>query len=357
MRILDAYALKKMVKPFLVVLGLFVGIFVVVDLFDHAHSFIDNEVPLGVVFRYYVYYLPLIVVLTSPVAMLLATLLAVGGLSKRNELMALKGSGVSLYRILAPVLAMAVVVGVLNVVIGELILPPATRQRLLIKETSITRRASDVITTDPVYVTPDGTMLLARRLNSRTKTLEQVTVEEFDAANSPTTRIDADTAVWEDGAWVFYEGSRRRFTAEGEEVTNFDRLESEYSEPLPSELDVRKLEPDEMAYRELRSYIVRLRASGNDPRNLAVQLRLKTAFPFVTIIMTLLGGTLAAGARRSGFALSFAAAITISFFYYGVLQVGQVLGRQSMLVPWLAAWISNIIFIGVGALLMARAPK
>ena len=140
-------------------------------------------------------------------------------------------------------------------------------------------------------------------------------------------------------------------------MTNFDRLESEYSEPLPSELDVRKLEPDEMAYRELRSYIIRLRASGNDPRNLAVQLRLKTAFPFVIIIMTLLGGTLAAGARRSGFALSFAAAITISFFYYGVLQVGQVLGRQSMLVPWLAAWISNIIFIGVGALLMARAPK
>ena len=145
MRILDAYALKKMVKPFLIVLGLFVGIFVVVDLFDHAHSFIDNEVPLGVVFRYYVYYLPLIVVLTSPVAMLLATLLAVGGLSRRNELMALKGSGVSLYRILAPVLAMAVVVSVLNVVIGELILPPATRQRLLIKETSITRPATSLL--------------------------------------------------------------------------------------------------------------------------------------------------------------------------------------------------------------------
>jgi len=357
MSIIDAYALRKMIKPFVVVLGLFVGIFVLVDLFDHAHSFIDNEVPLGVVFAYYTYYLPLIVVLTSPVAMLLATLLAVGGLSRRNELMALKGSGVSLYRVLAPVLALSVVVSLLNVFIGELILPPATRHRLLIKETSITRRASEIITTDPVYVTPDGTMFLARRLNSRTKTLEQVTVEEFDAAHSPTTRIDAETAVWEDGSWVFYEGSRRRFTADGEEVTNFDRLEPGYGEPLPGELGVRKLEPEEMAYRELRSYIVRLRASGNDPRNLAVQLQLKIAFPFVAVIMTLIGGTLAAGARRSGFALSFAAAITISFFYYGVLQVGQVLGHQGILAPWLAAWISNVIFIGVGAVLMARAPK
>jgi lipopolysaccharide export system permease protein len=73
--------------------------------------------------------------------------------------------------------------------------------------------------------------------------------------------------------------------------------------------------------------------------------------------MTLLGASLAAGARRSGFALSFAAALTISFFYYGVLQVGQVLGNQGILVPWLAAWISNIVFAGVGVALLIRAPK
>ena len=69
------------------------------------------------------------------------------------------------------------------------------------------------------------------------------------------------------------------------------------------------------------------------------------------------GGALAAGARRSGFAIAFAAALTVSFFYYGVLQVGQVLGRQGVLVPWLAAWLSNFLFLGVGAWLLARAPK
>ena len=200
-------------------------------------------------------------------------------------------------------------------------------------------------------------MFHARRLNSRTGTLEEITVEEFDQANSPTSRIDAKSAVWEDDEWVFYEGSLRRFTVAGEEVTSFDRLEPGYSEPLPNELGVRELRPDEMPFRELRSYIVRLRASGSDPRDLTVQLQLKIAFPFITVIMTLLGGTLAAGARRSGFALSFAAALAISFFYYGVLQVGQVLGRQGILVPWLAAWIPNIIFAGVGVGLIVRAPK
>ena len=357
MSIIDVYILRKIARPLTIMLCLFAGIFVLVDLFDHAHSFIDNDVSLGVVLSYYAYYLPLIIVLTSPVAMLLATLLAVGGLAKRNELMALKGLGVSLYRVLAPVLALAVAVSLANVFIGELILPPATRQRLLINETSISRRASEVVTSDPVYVSPDGTMFHARRLNSRTRTLEEITVEEFDEANTPTRRIDAKSAVWEDNQWVFYDGSLRRFTVAGEEVSNFDRLEPGYSEPLPGELGVRKLRPDEMPFRELQSYIVKLRATGKDPRDLAVQLRLKIAFPFITVIMTLLGGTLAAGARRSGFARSFAAALAISFFYYGALQVGQVLGRQGILVPWLAAWISNIIFAGVGVGLLARAPK
>ena len=97
-----------------------------------------------------------------------------------------------------------------------------------------------------MIVTPSGTMFLARRLNSRTKTLEEVTVEEFDEAQSPTVRVDARSAVWEDGRWVFYSGSSRRFSVSGEEVTTFERLESDYTEPVPSELDVRKLSPEEM---------------------------------------------------------------------------------------------------------------
>jgi lipopolysaccharide export system permease protein len=355
--ILDSYALRKVLKPFGMILAVFTGIFVIIDLFDHAHSFIDNQASLGAVLAYYVYYLPLIVVLTSPIAMLLATLLAVGGLARRNEIMALKGSGVSLYRILAPVLALAVLVSIANVVIGELVMPDATRNRLRIKQTHIDKRASEMVTSDPLFVTPDGTMFIARRLNSRTNTLEEVTVEEFDDNFMPVNRLDAAIAVWEDEAWVFYDGTVRSFSDDGDEVTRFERLDPGHREPHPDEMGVRKLEPDEMPYRELRAYILKLRASGRDPRRLAVHLQLKIAFPFVTVIMTLLGGALAAGARRTGFALAFAAALTVSFFYYGVLQVGQVLGRQGILVPWLAAWISNFLFIGVGAWLLARAPK
>jgi lipopolysaccharide export system permease protein len=357
MNTLFRYILGRVVRPLLLLFAVAIGIFILVDLFDHAHSFIDNDVPFGVVLSYYAYYVPLIFVLTSPVVMLLATLLSVGSLSKNNEIMAMKGSGVSLYRFMVPIMALAVLVAGASVLVGELVLPQATRTRTMIEETSIKKRAHESIRNEPVFVRPDGVMFIARRLNLGTNTLDEVTVERFGENNAPTMRLDAEKGIWEDGRWVFMNGRERTFEDGAETVRPFETLVSDYTEPTPDEMSRRTLSPDEMSYRQLASYIDRLRASGNDPRELAVQLRLKVSFPFVTLIMTLLGGSLAAGARRSGFALSFAAALAISFLYYGVLQVGQVLGRQGILVPWLGAWISNILFAGVGLGLLIKAPK
>ncbi|MBN2565064.1 MAG: LPS export ABC transporter permease LptG [Candidatus Eisenbacteria bacterium] len=357
MSTLFRYVFGKVVRPLGLLFAISIGIFILVDLFDHAHSFIDNEVPFGVAFTYYLYYMPLIFVLTSPVVMLLATLLSVGSLSKNSEIMAMKGSGVSLYRFLVPVLTLALLVGAADILVGELLLPQSTRSRISIEETRIKKKSEQTIRNEPVFVRPDNVMFIARRLNTRTGTLEQVTVEHFDRENESTMRLDAESAVWQDGVWVFFNGRERTFEDGVERVRAFETLRSDYYDPTPEELSRRRLSPDEMSYSELRSYITRLRASGNDPRELAVQLRLKVSFAFVTLIMTLLGGTLAAGARRSGFALSFAAALAISFIYYGLLQVGQVLGRQGILVPWLAAWLANIVFAGIGSVMLVKAPK
>jgi lipopolysaccharide export system permease protein len=355
--ILDAYILRKIMKPLLFVFLAFVSIFVLVDLFDHAHTFIDNNVKPEIVIKYYLYYMPMIVVLTAPVAMLLATLLSLGGLSRKNEVMAMKGSGVSLYRIAAPILLLAVAVSVGSLVVGEIYLPPATRARLQIKEDYLQRRARQSVRTDVIYVRPDGAMLFARRFNVKTRVLDDVTVEEFDRDLNPTRRIDAVTARWEGRRWLFEDGRIREFSEAGERATAFATFELPYDEPTPEDLETRKLQPEEMGYRDLRAYVMKLQASGNDARRLAVQLQLKTAFPFVTLIMTLIGAPLAAGARRSGFALAFTAALAISFIYYGLINVGTVLGTQGVLPAPLAAWIANIAFAGVGFWLLVKAPK
>ena len=357
MTILDSYMLKRIGKPLALVLIAFVGIFILIDLFDHASKFIDNKVGPDIVLLYYLYYMPWIVVLTAPVAMLLASLLAIGRLSRRSEIMAMKGGGLSLYRILAPVLLLAVALSFASLFVGEVVMPPATRRRLEIKETHLTRRADRAVRTDVIYIRPDGVMLLARRFNVGRQTLDEVTVEEFDDQSNPTTRIDAERGRWENGHWVLEKGRVRRFTPDGEEAYPFETYDLPYTEPSPDDLRTRRLEPEEMGYADLRNYVKKLRASGNNPRDLDVQLQLKISFPFVTLIMTLIGAPLAAATRRTGFALSFTAALAVSFVYFGLIQVGDVLGSQGLLPPVLAAWVGNIVFAGIGIWLLIRAPK
>lgn len=357
MRILDAYLLRRLAKPLVLVFTAFVGIFVLVDLFDNVHTFIDNRVAIGTVVSYYVHYLPMVVVLTMPVAMLLATLLSLGGLARRHEVMAMKGSGLSLYRVLAPVFVLALALSLASMVVAETLLPPATTRRLQIEEEHIKRSPTEVFRRNVLYVCPDGAVFLARRFNTRRLVLEDVTIEEFDKELRPVRRIDAESGRWSDGRWVLENGQVRTFSGNTENALPFEARVLERAEPSPSDLRSRRLEPEEMGYRELRTYIGRLSASGSDPGDFAVQLRLKIAFPFVTLIMTMLGAPLAAGARRTGFALSFAAALAISFLYYGLLQVGQVLGRQGMLPPTLAAWLGNVVFAGVAVWMIVKAPK
>jgi len=208
-----------------------------------------------------------------------------------------------------------------------------------------------------IYMRPDGTTLLAKRFDTRNSTLEEVTVQSFGPDLKPTTRIDAATGTWEDGHWVLHDGRVRRFTAAAESAGVFESLRLPYTDPTPHELSTRLLKPEELGYADLRTHIERLRASGTDPGDLPVQLALKLSFPFVVLIMTLLGAPIAAGARRGGFALAFTGALAISFLYYGVLQVGSVLGRQGMLPPTLSAWVANILFAGIGVWILAKTPK
>lgn len=358
MRILRAYILRTVLKPLILIFASFVVIFVLVDLFDHAHTFIDNSVPLKIIFLYYFYSTPLIFVLTAPVAVLLATLLSIGGLTRSNEVVAMKGAGLSVRRILSPVLGLAFVISLGTMLMGETLLPPATRHRIAIEDKYFKKTGSDPrIRTDLIYMRPDGSMLLTRRYNTRSQVMENITVEEFDNDLRPTMRIDAESARWETDHWVLSSGRLRTFTATGEQTTPFETFVLSYSDPTPDDLVRPPLEPEERGYFELRDYIAKLEATGSDPRALRVALNLKIAFPFVTFIMTLMAAPLAIVSRRSGFALAFTIALSTSFLYYGLIQVAQVLGRQGVLHPLIAAWSVNILFIGIGLWMTARAQR
>ncbi len=345
--ILDTYVLRRTIIPLAFVFAAFVSIFVLVDLFDHAHTFIDNDVPIRVVLAYYAHYMPFVVVLTAPVAMLLATLLAVGRFTRSNELTAMKGSGVSLYRILLPVLLLAAALSAASLVVAETVVPLATQTQA--------RHPGHSHQEAPTAERPLGRDLHASGRDDAPREALRHEEQHARGGHGPELRPRPQAqharsmprpgrgrAVTGFSTTAACARSPRRRSPR----RVFESFELPYADPTPQELSTRLLKPEELGYADLRAHIARLRASGTDPGDLPVQLALKLSFPFVVLIMTLLGAPIAAGARRGGFALAFTGALAISFLYYGVLQVGSVLGRQGMLPPTLSAWIANILFAG-----------
>lgn len=358
MRILDRYLLRE----FMVYLGLgllgFIVIFVVVDLIEKMDVFLDHRAPPMLIARYFVNLAPDVVVKMLPVSLLLATFLALGQLNKFGELTAMRASGLSLMRILAPVLAVAGASVLLSLVLGEFVVPAATRARELIFEQRIQRiqRSAPSERADVTYLGRGGRIWLVGLYLVHERRMHEVSLQEF-TGGVLTRRIDAAEATWDGGQWVFVSGYSRSFQAGRERAEKFDRLAVDGLAERPDDFAKQGHRPDEMNWFELKSYVERLRASGARVENYLVDLHLKLAFPLICVIVVMIGGALSTRLRMQSAALGFGLSVAISFFYYGIMRAGQALGHSGALPPYVAAWSADVIFGSVAIVMLRQAQR
>lgn len=358
MRILDRYLLRE----FLVylVLGLlgFIVIFIVVDLIEKMDVFLDHRAPTLLVVRYFANLTPDVVVKMLPVALILATFLALGQLNKFGELTAMRASGLSLVRILAPVLTVATGCVLLSLGIGELVVPAATRAREQIFEQRIQRIQRSVPSerADVTYLGRGGRIWLVGLYLVNERRMHEVSLQEFNAGVL-SRRIDAAEATWDGERWVFASGYVRQFRGGREVAEKFDRVAIDGLAERPEDFAKRGHRPDEMNWFELKSYVERLRASGARVENYLVDLHLKLAFPLVCLIVVMIGAALSTRLRMQSAALGFGLSVAISFLYYGVMRASQALGHSGALPPYVAAWSADVVFGSVAFVMLRQAQR
>jgi len=134
LKILDRYLVSQFLKVLLFSLLALSVIFILVNLIEQIDYFIDRRAQFPDVTQYYLYSLPEVLALVIPVAMLLSTLFSVGVLSKNNEITALKSSGHSLYRILAPLYILALLISLLVILFKGYVVPYANQKKVAIKK-------------------------------------------------------------------------------------------------------------------------------------------------------------------------------------------------------------------------------
>ncbi|MGE5174758.1 MAG: LPS export ABC transporter permease LptG [Hyphomicrobiales bacterium] len=357
MRLLDRYVLREQLTALLAGLLFFVSVFIVVDVFEKIDTYLDNKVPVHTVVTFYLVSIPGIALQVLPMAMLLSCLLALGQIGRTNELTAMRAAGIGTGRIAAPILATAGLVCVLVFVTNEVFLPRLNQEKDRIYQGDIKHQNVDgpTIRTNLAYLGAGGRTFLIRSYNVQTRTMREVVIEEI-RNHTLVGRIDAATATWEQGRWVFHEGYTRRFDREGEHAAHFTQLTIPGLLERPADFAEAEEDPTALSYWDLAHYIERLRQSGSRVQKYLVELYLKIAFPLTNLIVVLIGAALALRVRRGGLAVSFGLSVFISFVYYAFIRTGQALGYSGALPPLLGAWLGNIVF-GLLALELFRRAR
>ncbi len=358
MGILDRYILGRFFAILVFASLASMVIFVTVDLIENLDRFIDARCPAWLVFRYYFLYLPYIIYLTLPVSMLLATLFTVGSFMHSHELAAMQSAGYSLYRIIFLHLLVAVPAGVFALGLGETIVPASNqlRQDIYREKVRLSPRPTAARQGRIYLQVGHSEFLHMESYDPTVQTGYQVTIQ-IVGANRILNQIEAREIVWEGKAWRLVNGQRRIPRQDGEQIEKFESLVRTDLGFKPSDLTKVQTRPEEMNYNELKDFVGDLRRSGNRTAKWAVDLAFKISQPFATVIIVFFGVPLAAIRRRGGLVLGFGLGLLICFVYFGLMQIGKVLGYNETLPPQLAAWGGNFVFALLGFFLMLWVRK
>jgi LPS export ABC transporter permease LptF/LPS export ABC transporter permease LptG len=374
--LLDRYISRAYLQHFVLVLLAFLAVFVLAEFMDLFDDIQQHRVKGATVLRYYAYHSPAVLYLVLPVASLVGPLITFGILARRNEITAMKAGGLSLYRVILPVVLLGALQSAALFGAAELLLPYTNR---------IAERDFNVIKGRPPQTTnvlekrwilgddgqiynydylsvgsADPALAAAGAVNDgRVTTLYGFSAFDVDPRRwQLRDRIYADRARWtplpaREGTSGYYElehGWRRSFGSRGG-FKAFDLARTREIEP-PSFFMQEQPSTDTLRYDELRRHIAALTAKGLDVTRLEVQLHRKVAFPFVAIVMTLIGVPFAFAVGQRGALYGIGLSILIAILYWGTLGIFEALGNNAWLPAMLAAWAPNLLFAVAGLYLM-----
>jgi lipopolysaccharide export system permease protein len=351
--------MREFTKTILIALFAFITIFITLDVVEYVDDFIDNDVAIPTVIKFYAFQIPHIFILSVPVAVLISALLTVGQMARHNELTAMKASGIRLSRAVLPLLVVGIIASLISLVVGEMVMPRTDTEVMRIKTSDIKKSSGGQprIQRNISYRGKNGLFYFAPEYDTRRQVMKEVVIEKWD--QDLVFRVNAKRATWRDSAWVLSDAWVRWFDENGD-VERERYLDEEFFGSIrdyPRDISKEQKDPEEMSYWELQSLIARIEESGADATRYRVGLHMKIAFPFTNVIVILLGAPLSARLRRGGIAVGVGLGLGLCFVYYGFIRVGQALGDHGVLAPVPAAWIGNVLFAIAGIVLLLRAEK
>jgi len=369
---LDRLILSEIVGRFFGGVLLFTGLFMSADTLLKILDYASSGVPTLLLIQLFFMAIPPIIAFTSPMAMLLATLLGFGRLSSDSEITAIFAAGASLQRVLAPVAAFAILVSLAGAYINDTVVPLSERGRQAIIDDQ--KRAKGIIPGSQIFnfrqTDEKGRVVMTihsegalTRLGGGRFRVEDVTAVYYQNG-TPTQTIFAPAAEGADGSkfWQTPQGFRS-YGVNSNGGTYFSSAEAGSTRPIelttPQALTTAARPNVELTTPQLqdKARILRESNSLSDAREVEVEIARRYTVPFGSVVLALIGAPLGIAPRRSGGEAGFGYSVLITFIYWVTLQAASSLGRSGALPPLIAATLPNILGLIIAAYLIVRARR
>ena len=353
MNILDRYLLREYLRAFVVGLIFFIALVVVVRLLDYDLKKFEDDISYITAVKIVLFQAPRRIMEMVPIAGFVAVFFTLGRMVRNSEFTAMKAGGVSVYRLLAPILIVTLIICCLFAVFYNRIASPAFHQAHLLQNNVKPQRGTNV-----VFKGKNNRVFYSQRIVLDDKEINQLTIYEYDAENRLDRITFANSATWTPNEWELADGYIRHFE-EGVEV-DYETFETHVIERRedPERFIGSEKDPRAMTIKELREQIAYKREAGQISRREQVKLFHKTAYPFATVVVVMLGAPIAIRFGRAGFFAGLVLAFFLSFIYWALsFATLEGLSENGKLHPFLACWGANILYAIVGSIMIWRTPK
>jgi lipopolysaccharide export system permease protein len=363
--LINRYLFLEMLPPFLINLAFFSFIFLMKQILDITDMIVNHHVGVGAVCLLLIYTMPYFLQYVLPMSTMMAILMALLRMSGDNEIMALKAGGVSIYRLLTPVLTFSLM--------GMLVTGYMTIYGLPSGAERFKALLFDVATSNLSVSLKERTfndnfkqiMLYVNKIDPRTGELHNILIEDNRTKGINNTVVARSGRLFaEPGKMVYH---LRLFNGTINQLNLKDRsahtinfatydIRLDIKDVISSPSIVAKT-PDEMTLPHLKAYLKKVKA--NRPRYFSalVQYYKKFSIAFACLAMGLLALPLGIQGRHSKKALGIGFGLIFFLLYYILLSVGSTLGETGRYPPLLAMWMPNVVLGGFGLYLLVRSAN
>lgn len=363
--VMDRYIISELCMPFWFGVGVFSTIGVAVGvLFSLVRNVTDARIPLAFALQIFLLQMPHFISFSFPMAVLLATLMTFNRLSANSELIALRGCGISVYRLVLSAIVFSLLVTGLTFAFNEALVPNTQYQATTLLKQVLNQRQSNFQDKN-IFYQENGEHQEAKRLfyaqQFDGRKLRGLTLLDF-SQKGLTQVVTAESATWNSTAsmWTFFNGTIYLVTPDAsyKNVLQFEKQQLQIpQDSLNLSLPTRNL--SEMNILAAEHYLQITRRTGDEKeiRKLEIGIQQKYATPFMGVVFALVGAALGAQPRRTSTTTGFGISVLIIFGQYLFSFLTNALGNIGLLSPFMAAWLPTLVGFAIGGCLLVRVAR